>query len=124
MSLVPSAMEEPRMVRNVTSLTSSSASSGTDAEWLQTCKPSKRRKRVRKKRPQVNDLVQIQVMLSKISAKCKSGCRDHFRRKEALQRLVSFRKEWAELHKLDQDNVVPQHKKTIVFEHVHLTERL
>ena len=37
---------------------------------------------------------------------CKRGCLKQFRTPERKQRLQIFRREWAALHKLDQDNVV------------------
>ncbi len=101
-------MEGPCSIAPVTSL---SESSDTDAEWLQRQANSKRKgpscPPIQKRQP-VSDTVQIQIMLSKNSAKCKAGCRDKFRSKTALQELIAFRKEWADLHKTDQDNLVPQ----------------
>lgn len=38
---------------------------------------------------------------------CKNACMDKFAGKMAFQSLLVFRKTWRELHKLDQDSVVP-----------------
>ena len=102
-------MEAPCVVPAVTAL---SDSSETETEWLQ--KEAQRRtskRRVRsaglvRKRPRIDDTVNVQVMLSQNSAKCSSGCRDHFRNKASFQELLDFRAAWGQLHKLDQDTVV------------------
>ena len=105
---IAAVMDEPCSIAPVTSL---SESSDTDAEWLQRKQASSKRKgrNMAQKRPKVDDTVQIQIMLSKNSAKCKAGCRDRFRGKTAVQELIAFRKQWAELRKTDQDSVAPQH---------------
>lgn len=38
---------------------------------------------------------------------CKNACMDKFAGKMSFQSLLDFRKTWRELHKLDQDSVVP-----------------
>ena len=101
-------MDEPCSIPPVTQLSDSS-----DNEWLPRVdakkKASKRKAShaasLARKRPKVDDVVQIQILLSRKSSRCKSGCCDHFRDKGPSQELLAFRKEWAQLHKLDQDNV-------------------
>ena len=113
-STICHAMEEPCPIPPVAEL---SDSSGTNSEWLQKIeqKTSKRRRlsRLVKKRPLADDSVQIQLMLSRNGSTCKSGCRDCFRRTAGFQELLAFRKEWAQLHKLDQDNVAAREKEIV-----------
>lgn len=96
--------DEACFVPPVTTLTESSSEEAVPP-------PSAGRKRARnksrplRKKPPVDDVVAIQSMLSKAS-KCKGNCREQFRGKASQQELIQFRKEWNELHKTDQDEVV------------------
>lgn len=75
--------------------------------------PRRRVKRSRKRdlckrgRPAVDDIVRVQHFLSKNCARKSGSCRDLFRAKSAQRELLDFRADWAKLHKLDQDEVVP-----------------
>lgn len=104
--VAPLLMEERCFIPPVAEL---SDSSGSNSEWLQKVgkKPSKRRRlgSLVRRRPKIDDTVQIQLMLSR-NGKCKAGCRDPFRRNAGLKELIAFRQAWAQLHKLDQDQVV------------------
>ena len=100
---------EPR----IAPVTELSGSSDSDTEWLpqkekaQSGRSGRHRRRSslheKKKRPKVNELVQVQAMLSK---ECKGGCRTFFRSKTGKEELLKFRNEWVSLHKTDQDTVV------------------
>ena len=104
--VAPLLMEERCFIPRVAEL---SDNSGSNSEWLQKVgkKPSKRRRlgSLVRRRPKIDDTVQIQLMLSR-NGKCKAGCRDPFRRNAGLKELIAFRQAWAQLHKLDQDQVV------------------
>ena len=68
-----------------------------------------RRKRSRTepqvKKLAIDDVVSVQRMLCKAS-KCKKNCKEQFRGKHAQQQVLQFRREWCQLHKTDQDEVV------------------
>ena len=87
-------MEERCFIPPVAEL---SDSSGSNSEWLQKVgkKPSKRRRlgSLVRRRPKIDDTVQIQLMLSR-NGKCKAGCRDPFRRNAGLKELIAFRQAW------------------------------
>lgn len=53
--------------------------------------------------------VHIKAMLSKQCKTCKKACLSGFssRKHGIFQQLVEFRQKWADMHKLDQDKVVP-----------------
>lgn len=53
----------------------------------------------------------IKAMLSKQCKSCKRSCLSRFstRKRGMFQQLVEFRQKWADMHKLDQDKVVPSH---------------
>ena len=82
--------------------------------------PVLRRKRrhrslsVRRQAP-VDDVVRIQRMLSKKTAKCKADCKHHFRTKFGQRELLQFRAEWTQLHKTDQDELVLGHSVASFF---------
>ena len=104
-------MESERCIPAVTCLTDSSDEINSEVdkqEWLPKMKRARRVRRVRKdrrprkKRLKVNDSVHVQCTLSK---GCIRGCRESFRSKEGLKKLVEFRNQWAALHKTDQDAV-------------------
>lgn len=102
-------MDEPCSIPAVVNL---SDSSETDEEWLQKVQKRTSKKRgssrlASAKRAKLDDTVQIQGMLARNGSKCKSGCRDPFRRTKAMQDLIDFRKEWTQTHKIDQDAVAP-----------------
>ena len=100
---------EPR----IAPVTELSGSSDSDTEWLpqqekaQSGRSRRHRRRSKlckeKKRPKVNEIAQVQAMLSK---ECKRGCRDFFRSKSGIESLLKFRNDWVSLHKTDQDTVV------------------
>lgn len=56
---------------------------------------------------QIDDIVEIQRMLSKKVCKARDDCRSFFRTREGMAKLRQFREEWCGLHKTDQDTVVP-----------------
>lgn len=101
---VAMADKPERQIAAVTDVTDSSDDALPDPER------GRRRKRAlcppsRRTRP-VDDIIRIQTMLSKKS-RCKANCKDYFRGKAGLQELCQFRSEWAQLHKIDQDEVAP-----------------
>ena len=68
----------------------------------------KRKRTIRKKRPDSADPLVLQKMLAKpCDKKCKRDCRSGFRQHAAFQELLKFRQKWKGLHNLDQDTVVP-----------------
>ena len=69
-------------------------------------KRSKAEQRVKKLA--ADDLVSVQRMLCKAS-KCKQNCKEQFRGKIAQQQVLQFRRDWCQLHKTDQDEVVSDH---------------
>ena len=100
-------MESERCVPAVTCLSDSSDENleADKKEWLPHMKRSRRVRKDRKPRKKmlkVNDSVHVQCTLSK---GCKRGCRESFRSREGLKKLVEFRNQWAGLHKTDQDAV-------------------
>jgi len=70
----------------------------------------------RVKKLAVDDVVSVQRMLCKAS-KCKQNCKEQFRGKGAQQQVLQFRREWCQLHKTDQDEVVSEsvHSMSISF---------
>lgn len=66
-----------------------------------------KRKAASQKKKEPDDIVQIQAMLGK-KCSCKPCCRDVFRSRDGVQKVLKFRSEWKALHKLDQDEVVPR----------------
>ena len=67
------------------------------------------------------DLASPEHVLLTLGKKCRCSARNcfsQFRHGAAHQRLLEFRKHWAELHKLDQDQIAPRlkpPKDTVLF---------
>ena len=97
-------IEDPQIAA-VTALSESSDDGGPKAVL--------RRKRSRslgiRKQAPVDDVVRVQRMLAKKTAKCKADCKHHFRTKVGQRELLQFRAEWTQLHKTDQDELVLGH---------------
>lgn len=56
-------------------------------------------------RPASDDQIALRVLLGRQCKCAKQNCFQKFGPEEQFQKLVEFRKHWAELHKLDQDKV-------------------
>lgn len=109
-------MEHEPQIAPVTTLSSSSSE---DPAPLPEPKRGKKRKHPnrsndRRKKPAIDDVVGIQAVLCKASA-CKSNCKEQFRGKLGQENLLQFRSEWKQLHKVDQDEVVPALSLFLVF---------
>ena len=69
---------------------------------------AKRRKPKRQKKLPVDDGFRIRSMLGNPKCHCKHKCLQQFTGTASFQELEQFRKDWAGLHKLDQDTVEPR----------------
>lgn len=88
---------------SVTELTESSESD----EPVPTKRSKRKRSAEKGQKKQIDDIVEIQRMLSKKVCKARDDCRSFFRTREGMAKLRQFREEWCGLHKTDQDTVVP-----------------
>ena len=59
----------------------------------------------KRKRPALDDEIAVRRLLGRQCLCSKWNCFQKFSREEDFQKLLAFRKQWAKLHKLDQDKV-------------------
>ena len=119
---------QPSGSSKVESLPSVDALTDDDGDFLLEKNPasdSRKRSRVNKKRQreesknrnkkQLADVKSLKSLLLKACRNnCKSGCLNKFRVKSRFEELFEFRKEWVELHKLDQDTLLFERMKEIL----------
>ena len=67
----------------------------------------KRKRSQRKKREPLDSETAVRCILGK-PCKCQLRCMTVFGKQQMFEKLCEFRGEWVSLHKLDQDQVVPQ----------------
>lgn len=77
----------------------SESEAGSDASQLPLVGVGKR------KRPALDDEISVRRLLGRQCLCSKWNCFQKFSREEDFQKLLAFRKQWANLHKLDQDKV-------------------
>lgn len=72
-------------------------------------KPKRKRAQSDQKfaRQPVSDEQRVRAMLGKPGCHCKQRCLAQFTDRASFAELMSFRSQWAALHKLDQDTEVP-----------------
>lgn len=51
-----------------------------------------------------------QFLQKRCGGKCKRSCLKQFQSKHAFEKLLEFRRKWADMHKLDADRLVPRIK--------------
>ncbi|CAK9038742.1 unnamed protein product [Durusdinium trenchii] len=99
-------MEEEAQIPPVTTLSDSSEEVAPPPAPAHGIKRKRDKGDGSKKKPSSDDVVRIQCMLGK-KGHCKKNCKHHFRGKQGFEELRQFRREWSQLHKTDQDEVVP-----------------
>ena len=107
-------MEEEAQIPPVTTLSDSSEEVAPPPAPAHGIKRKRDKGDGSKKKPSSDDVVRIQCMLGK-KGHCKKNCKHHFRGKQGFEELRQFRREWSQLHKTDQDEVVPYSLPVHVF---------
>lgn len=82
---------------------SSSSSHGGSKPAASSRGPAQKRKRRPSFAESVSDATALRAMLGKPKCHCKRGCLAQFSDDALFSKLLSFRSDWASLHKLDQD---------------------
>lgn len=101
------------MFEAVDQFSSDGSETGPPSPVVET-KSKNKKKRIKREQNPVDPEPRLRATLGK-ACKCKLGCMAHFTKQERFERLLAFRKEWDDLHKLDQDQVAPQFIYWVLF---------
>ena len=107
-------MDDERVFGAIDALTESdddTCEAGKPSQPSQSAEPSqpsqsaKRARSMSSPRVDISSEASIRQMLGKPDCHCKQACLSQFTSRSAFEELLAFRRDWAGLHKIDQDAV-------------------